>query len=100
MAETLISADSHVNPPPDLWLRDAPALLADRVPRVESTPEGDVWLVDRRSQPVQGLSFIGGSDYKDSQPRAAYKEMRPGSGDATARLADMDEDGIAVDVLY
>jgi predicted TIM-barrel fold metal-dependent hydrolase len=100
MAETLISADSHVNPPPDLWLRDAPSRLADRVPRVESTPEGDVWIVDRRTQPVQGLSFMGGRDYKDYKPRVAYKEMRPGSWDAKARLVDMDQDGIAVDVLY
>ncbi len=100
MAETLISADSHVNPPPDLWLRDPPAKLADRVPRVESTPDGDVWIVDRKSQPVQGLSFMAGRDYKEYQPRVAYKEMRPGSWDPQARLADMDQDGIAVDVLY
>ncbi|TMA63631.1 MAG: amidohydrolase [Deltaproteobacteria bacterium] len=100
MAERLISADSHVNPPPDLWVRDAPRHLADRVPRVESTPEGDVWVVDRKTQPVQGLSFMGGRDYKDYRPRVVYKEMRPGSWDPQARLADMDQDGIAVDVLY
>ncbi|TMA35677.1 MAG: hypothetical protein E6J79_14615, partial [Deltaproteobacteria bacterium] len=100
MAERLISADSHVNPPPDLWLHDVPRPLADRVPRVESTPEGDVWVVDRKTQPVQGLSFMGGRDYKDYRPRVVYKEMRPGSWDPKARLADMDQDGIAVDVLY
>src|SRR2546422_8295631 len=100
MSDKLISADSHVNPPPDLWLRDAPQRLADRVPRVESTPEGDVWVVDRKTQPVQGLSFMGGRDYKDYRPRVAYKEMRPGSWDPQARLGDMDQDGIAVDVLY
>ena len=33
--ERIISADSHVNPPKDLWTRDAPSGLADRVPRVE-----------------------------------------------------------------
>src|SRR5206468_990446 len=100
MSERLISADSHVNPPPDLWLRDAPARLKDRVPRVESTPDGDVWVVDQKASPVQGLTFMGGRDYKDFQPRVAYKEMRPGSWDPKARLADMDQDGIWVDVLY
>ena len=100
MAERLISADSHVNPPPDLWLHDAPRQLADRVPRVESTPEGDVWVVEQKTQPVQGLSFMGGRDYKDYRPRVVYKEMRPGSWDPQARLADMDQDGIWVDVLY
>ncbi len=100
MSERLISADSHVNPPPDLWLRDAPARLKDRVPRVESTPDGDVWVVDQKASPVQGLTFMGGRDYKDFQPRVAYKEMRPGSWDPKARLADMDQDGIWADVLY
>src|SRR5207244_5236810 len=100
MSERLISARSHVNPPPDLWVRDAPAHLKDRVPRVESTPEGDVWVVDQKASPVQGLTFMGGRDYKDFQPRVVYKEMRPGSWDPQARLADMDQDGIWADVLY
>ncbi|TMB21472.1 MAG: hypothetical protein E6J59_05890, partial [Deltaproteobacteria bacterium] len=100
MSVKLISADSHVNPPSDLWLRDAPARLKDRVPRVESTPEGDVWVVDQKASPVQGLTFMGGRDYKDYTPRVAYKEMRPGSWDPKARLADMDQDGIRADVLY
>src|SRR5437016_6372987 len=43
---------------------------------------------------------MGGRDYKDYRPRVVYKEMRPGSWDPQARLADMDQDGIAVDVLY
>src|SRR2546430_5534620 len=100
MSVKLISADSHVNPPPDLWLRDAPARLKDRVPRVESTPEGAVWVVDQKASPVQGLTFMGGRDYKDYTPRVAYKEMRPGSWDPQVRLADMDQDGIWADVLY
>src|SRR5256885_3562899 len=100
MSVKLISADSHVNPPPDLWLRDAPARLKDRVPRVESPPEGDVWVVDQKASPVQGLTSMGGRDYKAYTPRVAYKEMRPGSWDPKARLADMDQDGIWADVLY
>jgi predicted TIM-barrel fold metal-dependent hydrolase len=98
--ERLVSADSHVNPPRDLWQRDAPARLKDRVPRIESTPEGDVWVVDSKASAIPGLSFMAGRDHKDYQIRIAYKEMRPGSWDPQARLADMDQDGIWVDVLY
>jgi predicted TIM-barrel fold metal-dependent hydrolase len=100
MNERLISADSHVNPPPDLWQRDVPGKLKDRAPRVETTPEGDVWIIDQRVQPVAGLSFMAGREFKDYQPRVVYKEMRPGSWDPKARLADMDQDGIFADVLY
>jgi predicted TIM-barrel fold metal-dependent hydrolase len=98
--EKVISADSHVNPPPDLWQRDAPAKLRDRVPRVETTADGDVWVTDNKVSPVQGLSFMGGRNYEDYRPRIVYKEMRPGSWDPQARLADMDLDGIWADVLY
>jgi predicted TIM-barrel fold metal-dependent hydrolase len=98
--ERLVSADSHVNPPPDLWQRDVPARLRDRAPRVERTPEGDVWVVDRKATPITGLSFMGGRSYEDYEVRIAYEAMRPGSWDPAARLADMDQDGIWVDVLY
>src|SRR5437773_10204440 len=100
MNEKIVSADSHVNPPPDLWQREAPARLRDRVPRVESTPDGDVWVVDGRVSPVAGLSTMAGREYQDYKMRIDYKEMRPGSWDPQARLADMDQDGIWVDVLY
>ena len=100
MNETLISADSHVNPPPDLWQREAPARLKDRVPRVETTPEGDVWVTDGKSSIIPGLSFMAGRDHKDYRIRVVYKDMRPGSWDVKARLADMDQDGYSIDVLY
>ena len=100
MTDGFVSADSHVNPPPDLWLRDAPAKLRDRVPRVESTQDGDVWVTDSKTSVIPGLSFMAGREHKDYQIRIAYKDMRPGSWDAKARLVDMDQDGIAVDVLY
>jgi predicted TIM-barrel fold metal-dependent hydrolase len=89
-----------VNPPPDLWQREAPAKLKDRVPRVESTPDGDMWVTDGKSSVIPGLSFMAGREHRDYQIRIHYKEMRPGSWDPQARLADMDQDGIFIDVLY
>src|SRR5206468_272421 len=58
--ERLISADSHVNPPKDLWTRDAPERLEDRVPRVESTPQGDFWVVDSEITGGIGLDAAAG----------------------------------------
>jgi predicted TIM-barrel fold metal-dependent hydrolase len=100
MDERLISADSHVNPPRDLWQRDAPAALRERVPRVESTPEGDVWVTEGRAAAIPGLSFMAGREHEHYQIRIFYRDMRPGSWDPAARLADMDRDGIAAEVLY
>ena len=58
--QRIISADSHVNPPKDLWTRDAPERLEDRVPRVESTPQGDFWVVDSEITGGIGLDAAAG----------------------------------------
>src|SRR5215468_10941526 len=99
--DRIISADSHVNPPKDLWTRHAPAKLKDRAPRVESTPEGDFWVVDSQVTGAIGLDASAGRKPEEFRPMGlTYKEMRPGSYDPAARLADMDIDGVDAEVLY
>jgi len=101
MATRIISADSHVNPPRDLWVARAPAKLKERAPRVETTPGGDVWLVDSEVKGVIGLDAMAGRKYEDYKAAGlAYKDMRAGAYDPEARLADMDEDGVHAEVLY
>src|SRR6266852_5378035 len=93
--ERIISADSHVNPPKDLWTSRAPARLRERVPRVESTPQGDFWIVDSQVSGAIGLDASAGHKPEDFRPAGmAYKDMRPGPYDPPARLADMDIDGV------
>ena len=99
--ERIISADSHVNPPKDLWTRDAPSSLADRVPRVESTEQGDFWIVDSQISGAIGLDSSAGRKPEDFKAFGlGYKDMRPGSYDPKARLEDMDLDGVDAEVLY
>lgn len=102
MAERIISADSHVNPPKDLWSSRAPARLKERAPRVESMATGgDVWLVDQNVAGGIGLDSMAGRKYEDFQAMGlTYKDMRPGAYDPKARLADMDQDGVDAEVLY
>jgi predicted TIM-barrel fold metal-dependent hydrolase len=101
MKERIISADSHVNPPRELWVERAPAKLKERAPRVESTPGGDVWIVDSEIKGAIGLDAMAGRKYEDFRAAGlTYKEMRPGAYDPTARLADMDQDGVDAEVLY
>src|SRR5207247_4372461 len=99
--ERLISADSHVNPPKDLWTRCAPAKLRDRAPRVESTPQGDFWIVDSQISGAIGLDASAGRKPEEFRPSGlTYKDMRPGSYDPRARLADLDTDGVQAEGLY
>ena len=59
-SERIISADSHVNPPKELWTRGAPDNIRDRVPRVESTEQGDFWIVDSQISGAIGLDSSAG----------------------------------------
>jgi predicted TIM-barrel fold metal-dependent hydrolase len=99
--ERIISADSHVNPPKDLWTKAAPATLKERAPRVESTPQGDFWIVDSQISGAIGLDASAGRKPEEFKAYGlTYKDMRPGSYDPTARLADMELDGVDAEVLY
>jgi predicted TIM-barrel fold metal-dependent hydrolase len=97
----IISADSHVNPPKDLWTREAPGSLRERAPRVESTPQGDFWIVDSQISGAIGLDASAGRKPEEFKAHGlTYKDMRPGSYDPKARLEDMDTDGVDAEVLY
>lgn len=99
--ERIISADSHVNPPKDLWTRRAPEKLKDRAPRVESTAQGDFWLTDSQITGAIGLDASAGRTPEQFKSHGlTYKDMRPGSYDPASRLADMDIDGVDAEVLY
>ncbi|TMB49556.1 MAG: amidohydrolase, partial [Deltaproteobacteria bacterium] len=66
--ERIISADSHVNPPKDLWASRAPARLRERAPRVESTPQGDFWIVDSQVSGAIGLDASAGHKPEEFRP--------------------------------
>ena len=99
--DRIVSADSHVNPPSDLWAATAPPALKDRAPRVESTPMGDFWIADSQVSGAIGLDSSAGRKPEDFKPLGlTYKDMRPGAYDPKARLEDMDLDGVDAEVLY
>jgi len=99
----IISADSHVLEPHDLWTRGlAGTSFADRAPKmVDDGAGGHLFAVDGlRPFPI-GLAGAAGrpsSELKVLGNRA--DELRQGGWDPVARLADMDTDGVAAEVLY
>jgi predicted TIM-barrel fold metal-dependent hydrolase len=98
----ILDADAHVNEPPDTWQARVPAKLRERAPKVVHTDDGDVWSFDdgKAMRPV-GLTATAGLSYLQYRPSGlSYESMRPGSFDTKSRLADMDADGIWLQVLY
>jgi predicted TIM-barrel fold metal-dependent hydrolase len=103
-ADLLISADSHVLEPADLWTTRLPAAYRDRAPRVYHDAARDAWLFGCADVPPQPIasSFVAGVelDQVPAMERAGYAAARPGGWDPHARLADMAVDGVSAEVLY
>jgi len=101
MEHELISADSHVNPPPGMWAEYLPAALRDQAPRVEKTDEGDFEVFEGRRKPVLGINAMAGKRPEEySLTVRRLDDVRAGGYDPGARLEDMDADGIRAEVIY
>lgn len=104
MEELIISSDSHVIEPPDLWEKGMPASLRDRAPKVYFSEERDAWMFGAPGVQEQavGALFMAGNKPEDRERfrKEGFKLARPGGWDPIARKADMATDGVCAEVLY
>jgi predicted TIM-barrel fold metal-dependent hydrolase len=97
----LISADSHVLEPPDLWKSRVPAKLRDRAPRMERFAEGDAWVLEGVEDPINfGLNASAGMDPDAMRPWIRWEDVREGGHDPAGRLAEQDRDFVDAEILY
>jgi predicted TIM-barrel fold metal-dependent hydrolase len=100
----LISSDSHVTEPADLWCERLNRAFRERAPRVVRDYVTDRYLfVAPGVTPFVVATGFGAGKAGDDLKRhlhAGYEAARPGGWDPAARLADQDADGIACEVLY
>ena len=83
----LISADSHINEPADLWTSRVAAKWRDRVPRVERFDEGDAWVIEGMPGPMPiGLNACAGQDPRLRQNWVRFDEIRSGGWDPAVRV--------------
>jgi predicted TIM-barrel fold metal-dependent hydrolase len=93
----LISADSHVVEPPDLWSR-VDAEFRDRAPQLVSTDTGDaIAFAGGRVAPYASFATAG-----EAQATGATRQatLRPALFDPLERLAEAEADGVGVEVLF
>jgi predicted TIM-barrel fold metal-dependent hydrolase len=100
----VISADSHVIEPGDLWTQRLGDAFADRAPRVGLHQIGPgYWLIAPGINPfplgpniATGMSGTELSDHLES----GYEGARPSGWDPVERIKDQDVDGVEAEVLY
>ena len=105
MARTyrVISADGHLEVPPQAWTKYVPEQYRDRAPRLVNLPGGGQG-VTAENKPVMdpGRLYAGKKHFQIRN--VPYLDERgnpkPGTGSAAQRLREQDEDGVDAEVLY
>jgi predicted TIM-barrel fold metal-dependent hydrolase len=102
---TIISADSHVFEPIDLWETRMDRKFRERGPRFVADYQGKpgTWFVCEGIQPRAISSIAATGVPKEDLVKFTdvhHKDLRPGGYDPVARLKDQDIDGVSGEVLY
>jgi len=103
----LFDADSHVSEPLNLWQERLPAKYRDKAPRMLKEHEGKPgawWLIEEGREPHNVILGFGANKTLEELQQFlkgfSYAGAHRGGWDPAQRLKDMDQDGVAGDVLY
>ncbi len=98
----IVSVDDHLIEHATVWSDRLPAKLVERGPRNIRNDEGhDVWHYDGQTSVNIGLNAVAGKEYKDfGIDPASFDDMLPGCYDISARVRDMDTDGIHAQLCF
>lgn len=97
----VIDVDTHLTEPPDVWTARLPTSLHDRVPHIERVNGQDVWMAAGERIGAPGYySMAGWHGIMPASIPNTFDDIAPAMYDAKARLAFLDEQGIAAQVLY
>src|SRR5579859_3742575 len=105
MPKTIMSADSHVLEPGDLWTKRMPEKFRERAPTIihENKGQSGDFLFCPPLPPFNVTSLGSAGIPPEEQEKfslGGYKVCRPGGWDPAERVKDMDLDGVDVEIFY
>ena len=100
----ILSSDSHVFEPPDLWTKRIDNAFKSRAPRMERVGDVD-HLVIEDGQMIAGIGLISNAGARYDAPEtisdhARFEDVHEGGYDPAQHLRDMVIDGVYGEVLY
>src|SRR5579875_857 len=98
----LVSVDDHLIEHPMVWQERLPQAMREQGPHIVELETGaQQWCFEGVVAGTTGLSAVAGTPLKErgTDPRR-FEEMRRGCWDPIARLDDMDQDGVAVQLPF
>lgn len=99
----VISADSHVVEPVDLWTQRIDAEFRARAPHVDVINGSEAFIVDGLPpQWVNSMGLLGSAGVPNERLHELqrHRDANPGGWNPDKRLIDMQRDGIDAEVLY
>src|SRR5438874_11229227 len=98
----LMSADGHLEVPPERWSQRVPEKYRDRAPKTVHLPDGgDAQMIE--GQPLLEANFLdlrAGRAEGTWQPFGLKVADAAGTGSAEQRVKEQDEDGLDAEVLF
>src|SRR5205823_13125111 len=101
-AMLILSSDSHVFEPPDLWATRIDAPFRDRAPRMVRIDGADEIVIEK-DQVLSGIGLISNAGARFEAPetisgRGRFEVVHRGGYDPATQLADMRLDGVECEV--
>lgn len=98
----IISADTHITEPPDIWTNHLEERYQEAAPKLVRDHEGgDAWQFAYGDPNPIGLTTTPGKRFEDFRWHGVrYDEVRPGCFNGKARLEDMDIDGVDAEIVF
>ena len=100
----ILSSDSHVFEPPDLWTTRIDTAFRERAPRMQRIDGADQLVVEEH-QIVSGIGLISNAGARFEAPETIsslgrFENVHQGGYEPHQHLEDMQLDGVAGEVLY
>jgi len=102
----VIDADGHIVEPRALWQEYLEPAFRERIPQVAKDSDGidrvkvEGQLAPRSPLMIAAMCLPGGLSNAERARTLSWDDLRPGSFDPHARIADMDAEGVDVSILY
>jgi predicted TIM-barrel fold metal-dependent hydrolase len=96
-----VSADGHVNEPPDVWQGRMPRKFEDRAPRMERFEEGHAWIFEGYEGPINfGHNAAASVPPEMMKPWVFWEDVPERSYKPLARTEALDQGGVEAELLY
>ena len=97
----IVSVDDHLVEHPRVWQERLPAAMRDAGPRIIEVDGKHMWTYEGDIFPNIGLNAVAGKPPEEwGMDPVRYEDMIPGCYDPTARVADMDLDGVQAALCF